>query len=114
MPSRANAGTARDDARRDRLRTARSSAGRSIALAADAAEQRDLLELGTAAVSDAADFEVVANRGAINGYAELNSDGVIPAAQMGGATATTSTIIENRTSDPGAPEDGRIWLRTDL
>jgi len=30
-----------------------------------------------------------------------------------GADVST-LIIENRTSDPGAPEDGRIWLRTDL
>jgi len=26
----------------------------------------------------------------------------------------TSLVIENRTSDPGSPVDGQIWLRTDL
>ena len=26
----------------------------------------------------------------------------------------TSFVIENRTSDPGAPATGQIWLRTDL
>ena len=29
-------------------------------------------------------------------------------------TASSSFIIETRTSDPAAPENGRIWLRTDL
>lgn len=29
-------------------------------------------------------------------------------------TATTTLIIENRTSDPGSPEVGQIWLRTDI
>ena len=23
-------------------------------------------------------------------------------------------VVENRTSDPGSPADGQIWLRTDL
>lgn len=26
----------------------------------------------------------------------------------------TNFVIENRTSDPGSPAEGRIWLRTDL
>ncbi len=26
----------------------------------------------------------------------------------------TALVIENRTSDPGTPVDGQIWLRTDL
>ena len=26
----------------------------------------------------------------------------------------TSLVIENRTSDPGSPVTGQIWLRTDL
>ena len=26
----------------------------------------------------------------------------------------TSLVIENRTSDPGTPVDGQVWLRTDL
>jgi len=25
-----------------------------------------------------------------------------------------SLVIENRTSDPGSPVDGQVWLRTDL
>lgn len=29
-------------------------------------------------------------------------------------SAITTLIIENRTDDPGSPETGRIWLRTDL
>lgn len=28
--------------------------------------------------------------------------------------AGTNFVIENRTSDPGAPSTGQIWLRTDL
>jgi hypothetical protein len=34
----------------------------------------------------------------------------------GGGTVLTvvSLTIENRTSDPGSPAAGRIWLRTDL
>jgi hypothetical protein len=31
-----------------------------------------------------------------------------------GGAATVSFRIENLTSDPGSPETGRIWLRTDL
>lgn len=32
-----------------------------------------------------------------------------------GTVMTVSTLaIENRTSDPGSPATGRIWLRTDL
>ena len=27
---------------------------------------------------------------------------------------TLSNILESRTSDPSAPETGRMWLRTDL
>lgn len=27
---------------------------------------------------------------------------------------TLPLTLETRTSDPGSPEDGRIWLRTDL
>ena len=26
----------------------------------------------------------------------------------------TALVVENRTSDPGSPVDGQIWLRTDL
>ena len=34
---------------------------------------------------------------------------------VGGTTKTTGgLIIETRTSDPVSPEDGRMWLRTDL
>ncbi len=34
---------------------------------------------------------------------------------IGGTTKTTGgLIIETRTSDPASPEDGRIWLRTDI
>ena len=63
-----------------------SAAGVTLATAADAEAQRTALGLGTAAVEDADAF----------------------------AAAAGTLIIENRTSDPGAPEDGRIWLRTDL
>lgn len=31
-----------------------------------------------------------------------------------GATWTLRTRLENRTSDPGSPVDGQMWLRTDL
>lgn len=125
MASRANAGTARDDARRETLRIARTNAGRALAVAADAAAQRTLLELGTAAVEDAADFEQVANRGAVSGYASLNSDTQVPNSELATGTADTATylrgdrtwsalVVENRTSDPGAPVGGQLWLRTDL
>ena len=34
---------------------------------------------------------------------------------QGGPTKTTGgLIIETRTSDPSTPEDGRMWLRTDI
>ena len=62
------------------------AAGAAVATAADAAAQRTALGLGTAAVEDADAF----------------------------AAAAGTLIIENRTSDPGSPETGRIWLRTDL
>jgi hypothetical protein len=29
-------------------------------------------------------------------------------------TATTTLIVENRTSDPGSPAVGQLWIRTDL
>ncbi len=29
-------------------------------------------------------------------------------------TATTTLIMENRTSDPGSPAVGQLWIRTDL
>lgn len=56
MASRANAGTARDVARRERLRTASTAAGRALALASDTAAQRTALGLGTAAVENADAF----------------------------------------------------------
>jgi hypothetical protein len=64
-----------------------------LAIAADAADQRDLLELGTAAVADAADFEVVAARGAVSGYAELNADSQVPDAQLGTGVADGTTFL---------------------
>jgi hypothetical protein len=29
-------------------------------------------------------------------------------------TSTTTLIMENRTSDPGSPAVGQLWIRTDL
>lgn len=69
-------------------------AGRTIIAAADAEAQRDALELGTAAVADDASF-------AASTHTHTGAD-------------VTTLIVENRTSDPGSPEVGRIWLRTDL
>ncbi len=69
-------------------------AGRTIIAAADAEAQRDALELGTAAVADDAAF-------ASSTHTHTGAD-------------VTTLIVENRTSDPGSPEVGRIWLRTDL
>jgi len=34
--------------------------------------------------------------------------------QGGAIKATGGLIIETRTSDPGTPATGQIWLRTDL
>ncbi len=33
---------------------------------------------------------------------------------LGRADSTTALVIETRTSDPGSPVEGQIWLRTDL
>ena len=63
-----------------------SAAGVALATAADADTQRTLLGLGTAAVEDSDAF-----------------------AALGG-----TLVVENRTSDPGAPVSGQLWLRTDL
>lgn len=119
----------RDEAQRERRRLyvagSLSTAGLAVGTAADAAAQRTLLELGTAAVEDAADFEQVVNRGAVSGYASLNSDTQVPNSELATGTAGTATylrgdrtwsalVVENRTSDPGAPVSGQLWLRTDL
>lgn len=44
---------------------------------------------------------------------EQGPPGILGAHTHTGADVTT-LILENRTSDPGSPETGRIWLRTDL
>ena len=90
MNRRANAGMRRDEAQRERRRLyvagSLSTAGLVVGTAADAAAQRAALGLGTAAVEDSDAF-----------------------AALGG-----TLVIENRTSDPGAPVSGQLWLRTDL
>lgn len=58
-----------------------------------------------------ADADIVA---IVQGGVKLNElqnpDGSIEFAQKEALQA----IIEKRTSDPGTPTDGQIWLRTDL
>ncbi len=73
------------------------AAGRALLDDLDAAAQRSTLGLGTAATADTLD-EVSAPVAAVN---------------FNGQQAT-SFRIENRTSDPGSPAVGQIWLRTDL
>lgn len=48
--------------------------------------------------------EVLASKGAANGYAGLDLNSQV----------TASVKIENRTSDPASPAVGTVWLRTDL
>lgn len=73
------------------------TAGKALLDDADASAQRTTLGLGAAALADTLD-EVAAPVASvdINGQQMLNMR------------------IENRTSDPGSPVAGQIWLRTDL
>lgn len=70
------------------------TAGKALLTSADATAQKTALGLGDAADANVSDFAA--------------------AAHMHTGVDISTLIIENRTSDPGAPETGRIWLRTDL
>ena len=49
------------------------------------------------------------------GLTELSASGTPSVATyLRGDNQFTSLILENRTSDPGSPTTGQIWLRTDL
>lgn len=97
-PNKTHAGAAREAQRLFRLAVPKAlgitEAGTALVVADDAAAQREALELGTAAVADDAAF-------ASASHTHTGAD-------------VTTLIVENRTSDPGSPEVGRIWLRTDL
>jgi len=56
-----------------------------------------------------ATFLLASQRGAANGVAPLGVDSKLISSYM-----PTDSNIESRTSDPGTPAVGRIWLRTDL
>lgn len=73
------------------------AAGRTLLTAADAAAQRTALALGAAAV--AATLDAV--------------PAPVASVSFNGQQAI-SFLIENRTSDPGSPATGQLWLRTDL
>lgn len=98
MTIRTRAGMRRDEAQQERRRLYMAgritAAGADVVSAADAAAQRTVLGLDTAAVE--------------------NSDAFAAASHTHTGDAITTLIVENRTSDPGTPETGRIWLRTDL
>jgi hypothetical protein len=47
------------------------------------------------------------------GYLTL-TEGNAAFAALGHTHDTSSVTLENRTSDPGSPATGQIWLRTDL
>ena len=73
------------------------AAGIALLNDADATAQRSTLGLGAAALADTLD------------------DVAPPVAAVSFAgQQATSFVIENRTSDPGAPATGQLWLRTDL
>jgi len=54
-------------------------------------------------------FLTTANKGAANGVFPLGPDSKAISSYL-----PSDTYFEARTSDPGAPSVGRIWLRTDL
>lgn len=97
------------------------TSGKTLLTSADAAAQKSALGLGDAADANASDFASAAHAHAA---ADITS-GTIATARLGSGTADSTTylrgdqtysslIIENRTSDPGAPASGQLWLRTDL
>ena len=91
MTSRANAGVNRDRqaqlARLMRLRP--SGAGRSLISAATPADQREALELGTAAVADDAAFAAAAHT---HSASDITS-GTMATARLGSGTANSTTFL---------------------
>jgi hypothetical protein len=53
------------------------------------------------------------NAGSFGGITGLTYNGTIITATII-INASGGLVIENRTSDPGSPVSGQIWLRTDL
>ena len=100
------------------------TAGKALLTAANAAAQRTALSLGTAAQSATGDFAAASHAHA---GGDITS-GTVAAARLPTLDAitapvaavnfaqqqATSFVIENRTSDPGSPVAGQLWLRTDL
>lgn len=73
-------------------------------------------------------YQLESQKGSANGYAGLDAGSKVAAANLpslDGITAAAASVnfngqqatsfrVENRTSDPGTPTTGQIWLRTDL
>jgi hypothetical protein len=74
---------------------------------ADVAEQAESVS-GTAvngSVSDADNATLVKNNDI-----DSNGDGIVNRAEEAGR----ADGVQTRTSDPGSPDDGEVWIRTDL
>lgn len=81
-----------------------------------------------AAADPHAVYQLESQKGSANGYAALDAGSKVAAANLpslDGITAAAASVnfngqqatsfrVENRTSDPGTPTTGQIWLRTDL
>lgn len=91
MPSRANAGVNRDKAVRlnRMLRVSVTPAGQNVIEAADAAAQRDALELGTAATESDAAFAAAVHTHAASDV----TSGTMATARLGSGTANSSTFL---------------------
>lgn len=81
-----------------------------LTASARAAASTDSLQVGTTGVSPA---QIAAIRSRIE---SIRLDEIEPpiASVNFNVQQATSFRVENRTSDPGAPSAGQIWLRTDL
>jgi hypothetical protein len=62
------------------------------------------------------EYRVIISTGAEKGYGSLllNELGVPDGPVYFGGQQALDFVLENRTSDPGSPVEGQIWLRTDL
>jgi hypothetical protein len=70
----------------------------------------------TGTLSVQTDLDTALSGKAASTHTHAISDVTSLTAELAGKAnaAGTNFVIENRTSDPGAPSTGQIWLRTDL